>query len=187
MEMNLSTLHFDLLYTTQKSQFYQTVFFFVIPLGHGVMCFELLLDLYFYMNSHLSYSWKLISDHLLDNCHNVSNSELKTMHAYRECSDFTILHRPSTTMFQCFLTLCMLVTSDVYSLINYISFVESLFITMSIAGLLYLRWKLPDATRPIKASARRLLVDIVTSTFTQQECSNFEITCFFTYWCSLRS
>ena len=57
-------------------------------------------------------------------------------------------------LFQCFLTLCMLVTSDVYSLINYISFVESLFITMSTAGLLYLRWKIPDAPRPIKASQR---------------------------------
>ncbi|KAF0301396.1 Y+L amino acid transporter 2 [Amphibalanus amphitrite] len=55
-------------------------------------------------------------------------------------------------VFLCFLTLCMLVTSDVYSLINYISFVESLFITMSTAGLLYLRWKLPEAPRPIKAS-----------------------------------
>ncbi|XP_037088836.1 large neutral amino acids transporter small subunit 2-like [Pollicipes pollicipes] len=55
-------------------------------------------------------------------------------------------------VFLCFITLCMLATSDVYALINYISFVESLFIMLSTAGLLYLRWKMPDAPRPIKVN-----------------------------------
>ena len=41
-------------------------------------------------------------------------------------------------------------TDDVYELINYTSFVESLFIAVSVAGLLYLRYKEPDRERPIK-------------------------------------
>ena len=44
----------------------------------------------------------------------------------------------------------MLCTNDVYVLINYSSFVESLFIGLSVTGLLYLRWKRPDMNRPIK-------------------------------------
>lgn len=48
------------------------------------------------------------------------------------------------------LSLLMLVTSDIYVLINYSSFVESFFIAMSVAALLYLRWKQPMLTRPIK-------------------------------------
>jgi len=50
------------------------------------------------------------------------------------------------------LTLLLLTTSDVYILINFTSFVESLFITMSVGGLLYLRWKRPDLPRPIKVN-----------------------------------
>lgn len=41
-------------------------------------------------------------------------------------------------------------TDDVYELINYTSFVESLFIAVSVAGLLYLRYKEPNRERPIK-------------------------------------
>jgi solute carrier family 7 (L-type amino acid transporter), member 5 len=51
---------------------------------------------------------------------------------------------------QCFLTLVLLVVGDVYVLIDYLTFVESLFITMSISGLLWLRIKRPNALRPIK-------------------------------------
>jgi len=50
----------------------------------------------------------------------------------------------------CFITLAMLSTSNVYVLINFTSFVESFFITFSVGGLLYLRWKQPDLERPIK-------------------------------------
>ncbi|CAG0890978.1 unnamed protein product [Darwinula stevensoni] len=48
-------------------------------------------------------------------------------------------------------TLVMLMMSDVFVLITYMSFVESLFRTFSIAALLYLRWRRPDLHRPIKA------------------------------------
>ncbi|GAB6032052.1 hypothetical protein CHUAL_010420 [Chamberlinius hualienensis] len=48
------------------------------------------------------------------------------------------------------MSLLMLVTGDIIVLINYSSFVESFFIAVSVAGLLYLRWKKPNLERPIK-------------------------------------
>ena len=45
-----------------------------------------------------------------------------------------------------------LCTSDIYVLINYASFVESSFILLSIASLLWLRWKQPDMPRPIRVT-----------------------------------
>lgn len=53
---------------------------------------------------------------------------------------------------QCLLTLVLLFIRDVFSIINYVSYVEILFIFISVAGLLRLRKKNPDATRPIKVS-----------------------------------
>lgn len=41
---------------------------------------------------------------------------------------------------------------DVYALINYVSFVESLFITISVTGLVYMRWTRSNLHRPIKIS-----------------------------------
>lgn len=53
-------------------------------------------------------------------------------------------------IFLCILTLMLLFIKDVYSLINYVSFVEALFTLISVAGLLWLRRIQPDAHRPIK-------------------------------------
>jgi len=50
------------------------------------------------------------------------------------------------------LSLVYLCTSDMYVLINYASFVESSFILLSIASLLYLRWKHPELPRPIRVT-----------------------------------
>ncbi|CAH0395570.1 unnamed protein product [Bemisia tabaci] len=50
------------------------------------------------------------------------------------------------------LSLIMLYTSNVRDLITYSTFVESFFITLSVSGLLYLRWKQPNRPRPIKIS-----------------------------------
>ncbi|XP_059490385.1 large neutral amino acids transporter small subunit 2 [Neocloeon triangulifer] len=50
------------------------------------------------------------------------------------------------------LSLIMLCTSDVFLLINYSSFVESFFIMLSVAGILWLRHKKPDMHRPINIS-----------------------------------
>ena len=53
-------------------------------------------------------------------------------------------------LFQCVMSLIMLSSNDIYALINYASFVESSFIGVSIAGMLYLRYKQPNRERPIK-------------------------------------
>ncbi|XP_066940167.1 Y+L amino acid transporter 2-like [Macrobrachium rosenbergii] len=53
-------------------------------------------------------------------------------------------------LFLGFMTVFMLISSDVAVLINYISFSESAFILTSIAALLWLRYKEPDRHRPIK-------------------------------------
>ncbi|XP_065337268.1 Y+L amino acid transporter 2 [Cloeon dipterum] len=50
------------------------------------------------------------------------------------------------------LSLLMLGTSDVFLLINYSSFVESFFIMLSVAGILWLRYKKPNMHRPINIS-----------------------------------
>ncbi|CAL4075380.1 unnamed protein product [Meganyctiphanes norvegica] len=47
-------------------------------------------------------------------------------------------------------TMLYMITSDIQVLINLVSFAESLFITASIAALLWLRYKQPDRPRPIK-------------------------------------
>ena len=52
----------------------------------------------------------------------------------------------------CIITLSLLITSDVFILINFTSFVESLFIMISVFAVLYLRWKEPDLVRPIKVN-----------------------------------
>ncbi|KAL3859885.1 hypothetical protein ACJMK2_010072 [Sinanodonta woodiana] len=55
-------------------------------------------------------------------------------------------------MFGCLMSLIMLSSNDIYALINYTSFVESAFIGVSIAGLLYLRYSRPDMERNIKVN-----------------------------------
>ncbi|XP_023233432.1 large neutral amino acids transporter small subunit 1-like [Centruroides sculpturatus] len=50
------------------------------------------------------------------------------------------------------LTLAYLSTTQVYVLITYTSFVESAFITLSVAGMLKLRFSNPDMQRPIKVN-----------------------------------
>ncbi|GLG95849.1 Y+L amino acid transporter 2 [Gryllus bimaculatus] len=53
-------------------------------------------------------------------------------------------------VFLCIITLVLLIIKDVYVLINYLSFVEGLFTTFSVSGLLWLRFRKPDMERPIK-------------------------------------
>jgi len=50
------------------------------------------------------------------------------------------------------LSLVYLSTSDIYRLIDYAAFVESMFILLAILSLLYLRYVKPDMHRPIKVS-----------------------------------
>lgn len=49
-------------------------------------------------------------------------------------------------------TLLMLCTSDVYTLINYVGFVNYLFYGVTVAGLIVLRVRQPSLQRPIKVT-----------------------------------
>ncbi|KAJ8954367.1 hypothetical protein NQ318_011040 [Aromia moschata] len=55
-------------------------------------------------------------------------------------------------VFMCIITLALVIIEDVYVLINYVSFVEALFIMISVTGLLYMRRAKPDYHRPIKVN-----------------------------------
>ena len=44
----------------------------------------------------------------------------------------------------------MLMVGDVYILINYVMFTDASFMLATVSGLLWLRWKMPNALRPIK-------------------------------------
>lgn len=46
----------------------------------------------------------------------------------------------------------MLCTSDMYTLINYVGFINYLFYGVTVAGQIVLRIKQPDMPRPIKVS-----------------------------------
>ncbi|XP_028845973.1 solute carrier family 7 member 8a isoform X1 [Denticeps clupeoides] len=55
-------------------------------------------------------------------------------------------------LFTCLSTLVMLCTSDMYTLINYVGFINYLFYGVTVAGQIVLRIKQPDIHRPIKIS-----------------------------------
>ncbi|KAK3546055.1 hypothetical protein QTP70_019977 [Hemibagrus guttatus] len=55
-------------------------------------------------------------------------------------------------LFTCISTLLMLCTSDMYTLINYVGFINYLFYGVTVAGQIVLRIKQPDMPRPIKIS-----------------------------------
>ncbi|XP_062850407.1 solute carrier family 7 member 8a isoform X2 [Trichomycterus rosablanca] len=55
-------------------------------------------------------------------------------------------------LFTCISTLLMLCTSDMYTLINYVGFINYLFYGVTVAGQIVLRIKQPDMQRPIKIS-----------------------------------
>lgn len=68
-------------------------------------------------------------------------------------------------IFLCIITLALLSIEDVYVLINYVSFVEALFTTLSVSGLLWLRYKRPDLHRPIKISLILPIIFFIICTF----------------------
>lgn len=75
------------------------------------------------------------------------NGHFPSMLSHINVSRFT----PTPALvFLCILSLIMLCTSDIFVLITYCSIVESFFIMLSVAGILWLRYKNPDMVRPIK-------------------------------------
>lgn len=63
------------------------------------------------------------------------------------------------------LSLLYLTTTQVYVLINYTAFAESLAVAASVGGLLYLRIKQPNLSRPIKVNLALPIVFFVTCLF----------------------
>lgn len=55
-------------------------------------------------------------------------------------------------MFQCIVTLLLLMTNNVEALIVYVTSVEALFTLCSVAGLLWMRYTRPKLYRPIKVN-----------------------------------
>lgn len=75
------------------------------------------------------------------------NGHFPSMLSHINISRFT----PTPALiFLCMLSLIMLCTSDIFVLITYCSIVESFFIMLSVAGVLWLRYKQPNMNRPIK-------------------------------------
>jgi len=75
-------------------------------------------------------------------------------------------HTPAPALvFLCILSLMCLSTSDIYRLIDYAAFVESMFILVAIAGLLYLRYTRPDLPRPIKITLGIPIIFLLICTF----------------------
>jgi len=54
--------------------------------------------------------------------------------------------------FQMIISLLCLISTDIHELINYATFVETMFIGLTVAALLYMRKKFPTLSRPLKVS-----------------------------------
>jgi len=74
-------------------------------------------------------------------------------------SSYTYAKHLSLAFPQCISTILMLCTSDMYTLINYVGFINYLFYGVTVAGQIVLRIKEPDMHRPIKE--RLILIDFI--------------------------
>ncbi|XP_032792571.2 large neutral amino acids transporter small subunit 2 [Daphnia magna] len=63
------------------------------------------------------------------------------------------------------LAIAMLIVGDVYVLINYVMFTDSAFLLATVTGLLWLRWKRPNAVRPIKVNLAYPIAFLLVSVF----------------------
>ena len=63
------------------------------------------------------------------------------------------------------MSLFYLGVGDIYTLIDYTAFVESMFILVSLSGLLYLRYKRPNMERPIKLNLAIPIIFVVICSF----------------------
>jgi len=91
---------------------------------------------------------------------------------------FFFIINQSSLYLQCILSLIMLCTGDIFVLITYCSIVESFFIMISIAGILWLRYKRPNMKRPIKVMyfiCIKLINYLYTHMYTYIENFSFQI------------
>lgn len=63
------------------------------------------------------------------------------------------------------ITLLYLYIDNIYVLINYVSYVEALFTLISVAGLLWLRYKQPKTERPIRVSLILPIIYLIVCLF----------------------
>lgn len=77
----------------------------------------------------------------------------------------TIILKVLLFLFQCMVTLILLLLNNVESLIVYVTSVEALFILCSVIGLLWMRYTRPELNRPIKVSLVLPLSFFVISVF----------------------
>lgn len=76
-----------------------------------------------------------------------------------------ILTMPPLSLVQGVLSLLYLTTTQVYVLINYTAFIESLSVAASVGALLWLRYKQPNLERPIKVNLMLPVLFFVTCVF----------------------
>ena len=70
----------------------------------------------------------------------------------------------------------MLVSSDIYSLINYLSFVQWLSVGASVLGMVYLRYTRPEWDRPIKVSCLFFTLDVGNEALCHVSCLGCSLT-----------
>uniref|UniRef100_A0A673KSS9 Solute carrier family 7 member 8b n=1 Tax=Sinocyclocheilus rhinocerous TaxID=307959 RepID=A0A673KSS9_9TELE len=75
------------------------------------------------------------------------------------------IHVNCCTPIPCISTLLMLCTIDIYTLINYVGFINYLFYGVTVAGQIVLRIKEPDIHRPIKVSLAWPVIFLIFWTF----------------------
>ncbi|CAG9766074.1 unnamed protein product [Ceutorhynchus assimilis] len=63
------------------------------------------------------------------------------------------------------LSLIMLCSSDIQLLIHYCTIVETFFVTLSVSGVLYMRWKYPKMERPIKVHIAVPIIFVIICVF----------------------
>ncbi|GIZ03089.1 hypothetical protein CEXT_605081 [Caerostris extrusa] len=86
------------------------------------------------------------------------NAQYLLLHA----SSKPYFHRFS---FQCILSMSYLAITDVSVLMNYVGFVEALFLGVVMAGLVRLRYKQPNLERPIKVHISLPLISLFVCIF----------------------
>lgn len=73
-------------------------------------------------------------------------------------------------LFQCTATIVILCIGETHNLINYVSFINYLSYGVTIAGLLFYRWKKPNLFRPIKVSRLNTLTHSI-----HQQCAQLHV------------
>ncbi|KAL3208065.1 hypothetical protein MRX96_009662 [Rhipicephalus microplus] len=107
------------------------------------------------------------SHDIWDDTHNQANPELRLFCYLQEYWHHSLWERGKKEYIyvQCAVALLMFTTSDIFVLINYLSFNQWLWVGVSILGMLWLRYKRPNMHRPIKVPLIFPIVFLAMCTF----------------------